>query len=110
MTNLSPRQSNFSRTFAHTNGALTLSMLALCGMPLMAADQAPEPTVPDNGSVPVTTQPAPGPMVSAEVNPADGRRQALAEAAYVSGMKARDQATRRRGQRSAPSRRLRPGE
>ncbi len=92
MTNLSPRQSNFSRTFAHTHGALTLSMLALCGMPLMAADQAPQPTVPDNGSAPVSTQPAPGPVVIPEVSPADGRRQALAEAAYVSGMKARDQA------------------
>jgi general secretion pathway protein D len=69
------RQSVFSRTFSHTNGALTLTMLALCGMPLVAADQ-----------------PAPGPVPAPELSPADGRRQALAESSYVSGMKARDEA------------------
>ncbi len=70
-----PRQSVFSRTFSHTNGALTLTMLALCGMPLAAADQ-----------------PAPAPTPAPELSPADGRRQALAESSYVAGMKARDEA------------------
>ena len=70
-----PRQSVFSRTFSHTNGALTLTMLALCGMPLAAADQ-----------------PAPATTPAPELSPADGRRQALAESSYVAGMKARDEA------------------
>lgn len=78
MTTPSPRQSVFSRTLSHTNGALTLTMLALCGMPLTAADQ-------------VDTTPPPATQPAAE-NPDTNRRQALAEAAYVSGMKAREQA------------------
>ena len=60
---------------------LTLSMLALCGMPLalgFAAEQEQEPA------------PAPAPAV--ETAPDGASRQALAEASYVSGMKARDEA------------------
>jgi len=76
-----PRQSVFSRTFSHTRfqakGALTLTMLALCGMPLAAADQP---------------QPAATPVPATEMPPVDGQRQALAESSYVAGMKARDEA------------------
>ena len=58
---------------------LTLSMLALCGMPLalgLAAEQ----------------EPAPAPAPAAETAPDGANRQALAEASYISGMKARDEA------------------
>ena len=76
-----PRQSVFSRTLSHTRfhakGALTLTMLALCGMPLAAADQPMPATVP-----------APIP----EAGPVNGQNQALAESSYVAGMKARDEA------------------
>ncbi len=71
MTSLTPTTRRPSRN-------LTLSMLALCGM---TAGFAAE------------TVPAPAPAPMADQDQGDGaRRQALAEAAYVQGMKARDQA------------------
>ena len=80
-----PRQSIFSTTLSrtrfhacfHGKGALTLTMLALCGMPLAAADQPMPATVP-----------APIP----EAGPVNGQNQALAGSSYVAGMKARDEA------------------
>ena len=71
MTSLTPTTRRPSRN-------LTLSMLALCGM---SAGFAAE------------TVPAPAPTPVADQDQGDSaRRQALAEAAYVEGMKARDQA------------------
>ena len=71
MTSLTPTTRRQSRN-------LTLSMLALCGM---SAGFAAE------------TVPAPAPTPVADQDQGDSaRRQALAEAAYVEGMKARDQA------------------
>ena len=80
-----PRQSIFSTTLSrtrfhacfHGKGALTLTMLALCGMPLAAADQP---------------NPAPVQAPIPEAGPANGQNQALAESSYVAGMKARDEA------------------
>lgn len=84
-----PRQSIISTTLSRTRfqgrfhacfrgkGALTLTMLALCGMPLAAADQP---------------LPAPAQAPIPEASPVNGQNQALAEASYVAGMKARDEA------------------
>ena len=71
MTSLTPTTRRPSRN-------LTLSMLALCGMSAgFAAETDPVP--------------APAPMINQDQGDS-ARRQVLAEAAYVEGMRARDQA------------------
>ncbi len=69
--------------------ALTLTMVALCGMPLsmIGAAEAGDGTTPAPAPAPMPA-PAPAPITDTD----SARRQVLAEAAYVEGMKARDEA------------------